>query len=305
MSSPTFLSESTGPVATASLHDQVQIALAIADESALKSLLLNCTPPIAQPQFLGTVSSRIGIPIPDGRSVDGIIQAELVHCVLAESQDDIDRQFSITGDRDRRERCYAQLTRCESETQVLGQGISFAQALAMLTHAGFHRDQVQVILNLPHEACHKSWWYMLDAQGRFSLPFRRIIRTRRYSDGTLTVHYKDYFLQDQPPCFRGRHEQILVEVKSARHGFSKTLEKINRHRDSLGIRTAILISHVVGDLEAQGYISQGISLYAAHDIALPIRANCQHCAQRSCPMQGTHPSPVQVCQRFCLEGQVS
>lgn len=304
MSSHTLIPETTGQTASPSLHDQVQIALAIADETLLKSLLLNCTPPIAQPHFLGSAISRIGIPTPDGRSVDGVIQFELVHCRLAESQDDIERQFAIRGDRDRRELQYAQITRCESETQTLGQNISLAQTLGLLTQAGFQVDQVQTILNLPHEACHKSWWYMLDAHGHFSLPFRRVLRTRRYADGTFTLHYKDHFLQDKPPCFTSRHEQVLIEIKSPRQGFSKTLEKINRHREQLGIHAAILISHAMGDLEAQGFISQGVSVYAAQDFLLPTRADCQHCANDACPMQGNDQSPVRSCQQFCLNGQV-
>lgn len=295
-----FLSGSSTPI-----HDQIQIALAIADETSLKSLLLNCTPPIACAHTVGTVNARIGVPIPSSRAADGIIQYEAVHCVLAKSQAEIEQQFSIRGDRDRRERRYAQLTRCESETHTLGQSISLAQALAMLNQSGFSPDQVHEILNLPHEAYHKSWWYMLDSAGEFSLPFRRRIRTLRYADGTFTLQYKDQFVQDKPPCFKSERRSILVEIKSPRQSFGRTLEKINRNRELLGISAALLICDEVSDLEAKGFISQGISVYAAHELLLPTRANCQICVNAGCPLNGALQSPVRLCNQFCLDGQMN
>jgi hypothetical protein len=299
-----LVAPSRSPSST-SVHDQIQIALAIADETVLKSLLLSCTPPIAAAHTVGTVNARIGIPIPNGRAADGIIQYEAVQCVLTESQAEIEQRFSIWGDRDRRERRYAQLTRCESETHTLGQSLSLAQALAVLNQAGFDPSQVQTILNLPHDAYHKSWWYMLDATGEFSSPFRRMIRTLRYADGTFTLQYKDQFVQDKPSCFKSEMRSILVAIKSPRQSFGRTLEKINRNREVLGSSAALLICDEVSDLEAKGFISQGISVYSAHELLLPTRANCQVCVNAGCPLNGALQSPVRLCKQFCLDGQMN
>lgn len=303
MSRPSITPNRLLPETSASLHDQVQIALAIADEAMLKTLLLDSTPPLAQPHWLGAVTVQVGVPLAQGRSVDGVLQFEVVHCVLADASSDLERHLA-RGDRDRRENQYAQLTRCESETRTLGQGLSLAQVLAMLHQSGFPPDQIQAILHLPQEACHKSWWYMLDAEGNFSQPFRRTLRTLRYADGTFALYYKDQFSQDKPPCFKSLTQKALVEIKSPHHGFSKTLEKINRHRELLSIQSVILICDDLTDLEAQGFIQQGISVYMAQGLVLPMYTNCSHCGNDHCPLQGALQSPVRVCQRFCFAGQL-
>ena len=95
---------------------------------------------------------------------------------------------------------------------------------------------------------------------------------------------------------------MLVEILSAPHQFAATLAKINRARQQLNTPHALLICNQISDLEARGFISQGISLYAAQEIALPVQANCLHCATAGCMMQGNPDSPVLLCQRFCLDG---
>jgi len=69
----------------------------------------------------------------------------------------------------------------------------------------------------------------------------------------------------------------------------------------MGVERALLIGDRFSELEAQGFISQGISLYAAQEIVLPVEANCEWCATTGCPMQGRTDSPVLTCQAFCLE----
>jgi bacterioferritin-associated ferredoxin len=286
---------------TLSMRDQIQIALAIADENLLKSLLVSCTPPIAQPHRIGNVTSTIGVPIATkNKAVDGIIQFESINCVLAESPAEIDPRLSEHHNRDSAQRELSSLTRCESETHILGQTITLAQALSLLAHAGFSTEQVEAILNLPYEAWHKSWWYTLDADGGFTVPFLRLIRTLRYTDGTFTIQYKDYFSQEKPNCFNSHNQSVLIEIKPELPNFRKTLAKINQARDAFGIEKALLICDSISDLEARGFISQGISIYAANETILPAQANCATCVTHDCPLNGIAESPVMTCRRFCL-----
>ncbi|MBE9177168.1 hypothetical protein IQ268_01085 [Oculatella sp. LEGE 06141] len=285
------------------LRDRIQIALAIADETILKSLLVGCTPPIAQPHRIGTVSSTIGVPIAaHSKAVDGIIQFEAVNCILAGSPAEVDPRWADHRGRDAASRELAHLTRCESETHILGQTIGLPQALSLLAHAGFSPQQVEAILNLPYEAWHKSWWYTLDAEGRFTLPFLRLIRTLRYTDGTFTIQYKDYFSQQKPSCFKSHDHKVIIEIKPELNSFRKTLAKINQSRETFGIDKALLICDSISDLEAQGFVSQGISIYAANEVILPAEANCGICSTPGCPMSGIADSPVLTCRRFCLQG---
>jgi hypothetical protein len=285
---------------TTSTRDQVQIALAIADDSVLKSLLVSCTPTIARPHLISAVSSRIGVAIAPQTAVDGIIQYESIHCVLAPPQFETEHNLFPYTNQTIRQGDYQKLTRCESETRDLGQNVSLAQALSLLTQVGFSPRQVDEILSLSYEACHKSWWYTLDADGNPDVPFLRLIRTLRYPNGSFTLQYKDYFSQEKPCCFQSQTQQVLVEIKTGLQSFSETLEKINYCRNQLHITKAILICETASDLEARGFISQGISLYAATDLFLPAPANCTNCVTRECPMNGVENSPVLTCRRFCL-----
>lgn len=284
-------------------HDRVQIALAIADEDLLRSLLADCTPPIAQPHRIGGVQSAIGVPIAGGAIADGTIEFEQIHCVMAESPDQLEQGVAEYSRRNGNQRGYLDLIRCETETQVLGQSISMSHAISLLTHVGFGTAQVEAILNLPYDAWHKSWWYLADETGAFTIPFLRLLRTRRYPDGTYTLQYKDFYAQEQPCCFRSSNQKVVIEIMSAQHAFSATLAKINATRQKMGVNHALLICEQISDLEARGFISQGISLYAAHEIVLPIQANCRICATPKCPMRGRANSPVLLCQRFCVNGE--
>ncbi|MBF2049734.1 MAG: hypothetical protein EDM05_027645 [Leptolyngbya sp. IPPAS B-1204] len=295
---PTTIDSEIGP--DACWHDRVQIALAIADEALLKSLLIDCTPPLVQAHRLAGVRSTIGVPVAADRVADGTIEFEEVHCVLAESLDQLEQGVAEYTRRNGNERGYLDLTHYETETQILGQSMSMTHAISLLSHAGYGASQVKHILNLPYDAWHKSWWYLADEWGEFTIPFLRLLRTRRYTDGTYTLQYKDFFAQEQPRCFKSRSQQVLVEIMPEQHQFSATLAKLNSARQQTGITQALVICDRISDLEARGFISQGISLYAAQEIALPVKANCDRCATQDCPMRGKPDSPVLLCQRFCL-----
>ena len=288
----------------ASVRDRVLLALAIADSTLLKSLLFNCTPPIAPPHLIGEIVPKLGVPLGPQQTADGILCFESIHCVLASSQAEVEGELACSPtDRECKRRALTRLTQCQSETRTLGQGISLAQALSLLTQTGFSHAQVETILNLSGNARHKSWWYGLDADGNLSVPFMRTLRTLRYTNGSFTLQYKDYFNQEEPPCFRSQEEKVLVEVKPESQGFSETLKKINQAKQQLGIAHAIVICDSVSDLEARGFIRQGISLYASSEIELPVQADCTLCARRDCPMQGLAQSPVITCRCFCLEDE--
>ncbi|NJL40267.1 MAG: hypothetical protein HC879_20225 [Leptolyngbyaceae cyanobacterium SL_5_9] len=296
---PNVLTCPTQPQSAAT-RDQIQIALAIADDSILKSLLVNCTPAIARPSLIGTVSSSIGVAIAPQTAVDGIIQYESIHCALAPPQFETEHHLFPYTNQTIKQKEYQKLTRCEAETRDLGQNVSLDQALSLLTQVGFSPRQVDEILSLSYEACHKSWWYLLDSDGNPTVPFLRLIRTLRYPNGSYTIQYKDYFSQEKPCCFQKQTQQVLVKIKTGLQSFSETLERINYCRNQLDIKEVILICDTVSDLEARGFISQGISLYAATDLFLPAQANCANCVTRDCPMNGTENSPVLTCRRFCL-----
>ncbi len=286
-------------------HDRVQIALAIADQPVLKSLLSHCTPPIAQPHRIGGVRSAIGLPIAPALAIapaDGLIEFEELHCVLAESPADLEQGVADYSRTKGNRRGYLDLTRCEADSQIFGQMLPLSQAISRLAEAGFSAEQSRDILNLPQDGWHKSWWYQADESGQFTSPFLRLIRCRRYPDGSLTLQYKDFFAQEPPPCFKSRSAKVLVEILPAAHQFAATLAKINLARQQLDTAHALLICDQISDLEARGFISQGISIYAAEEIALPVQANCLHCATADCLMQGNPDSPVLLCQRFCLDG---
>lgn len=287
---------------TLSWHDRVQIGLGIAEPELLKSLLVNCTPPIAQAHRIRGITSRIGIPLGFGAAVDGVIEFEEEHCRLSESARALEQQVATYGQRHGNQRGYVDLTRCESDTQTLGQMIPMSQAIALLTEAGFSSQQIGQILHLSLDAWFKSWWYQADEMGAFTIPFLRLMRARHYADGTVTLQYKDFFAQEQPPCFKSRRQRVLIEILPEIQAFQSTLTKINLERQQTGIQLALVISHQIFDLAAQGLMSQGISLFAAHEIAIPTQANCLSCATPDCPMRGNASSPVLFCRRFCLEG---
>jgi hypothetical protein len=281
-------------------RDRVQIALAIADHTILQSLLTDCTPPLASPHRIGSIHSKIGIPLATTKAIDGLIQFEDIQCVLVESPQALEQCVADYTHRNGNERGYLDLTRCEAETRDLGLITTLAQAIARLSQAGFSSQQIHIILNLPQEAWHKTWWYSTDPDGQFTVPFLRLMRSHHYLDGRIAIQYKDFFAHDKPACFKSQQQQIVVEIFSESKGFKKTLEKINYARQELNTERALLIGDRFSELEAQGFISQGISLFAAQEVLRPAQADCALCAT-ACPLQGRVNSPVTSCKDFCLD----
>jgi hypothetical protein len=281
-------------------RDRIQIALAIAEPTILQSILTECLPPIAAPHRIGNISSTIGVPIEAKTSIAGTLHLEEIACILIQSPQEVEQAIATYTQSHGNPRGYIDLTRCEAETRDLGLITNLAQAIARLTQAGFPSPQIQTLLHLPQEAWHKTWWYMPDESGNFTVPFLRLMRAQYYLDGRISIQYKDLFAEEKPPCFNSQEKKILVEIYSETKGFRKTLEKINYARQKTGIKEALLIGDRFSELEAQGFMSQGISLYAAQEIILPVGANCALCAT-VCPMQGREDSPVLTCQQFCLD----
>jgi hypothetical protein len=284
---------------TTSLRDQIQMALAIANPTLLKSLLINCIPQIAPPQLIGNISVEVSVPAKDQQAADGILHFEGIKCLLTKPQPEVECYATNGWSHESQE--YAKLTQCESELYTLGQNLSFAAAVSLLISSGFCPQQVEAILHLPCNAWHKSWWYALNSNNQFTIPFLRLIRTRRYPDGTFTIQYKNYFEQDKPSCFRSIPQKVKVKIKPDDQGFGEVLGQINLARNALDISQVILICHTISELEAQAFISQGISIYPAAELVLPTLSNCSICARRECSMNGLENSPVAMCYGFLPE----
>jgi hypothetical protein len=289
-----------------SVRDRIQMALAIADSKALQSLVVNCIPPLVPQQQVGTVSSQVGIPVDNGRSADGILQFEAVQCVLADPQPKFESPSKSTATHHgwtKEEKELARLTQHESEMRTIGQNISFAIAISLLAEAGFSPEQIDDILRLPHYAWFKSWWWMLDDDGNFTIPFLRCLRTLHYPDGSVTLQYRDFFAQTKPPCFTNRPEKALISIRTESQGFGDTLQQINHQRASLNIQPVVLICDSLSELEAQAFIHQGISVYPTAELVLPMQANCVECDRQECPMNGTPDSPVVTCHGFLVKSE--
>ncbi|MBF2027900.1 MAG: hypothetical protein IGS48_14240 [Oscillatoriales cyanobacterium C42_A2020_001] len=291
-----------GQTRMANVRDQIQMALAIADSALLKSLLSNCLPPIAASFQIGTISSEVSVPVKDHASADGILQFEAIRCVLASSPYLESPSANSSRTKDSKE--LTRLTQHESEMHTLAQNLPLAPAIALLTSSGFQRDQIQDILRLPHYAWYKSWWHAIDTNGNFTMPFLRCIRTFHYPDGTLTLQYKDFFEQEKPDCFTTLPQKILITIRTDTQGFADTLQQINRQREALNIKKAVLVCHTVSELEIQAFTKQHISLYPANDLILPVQASCERCGRHECPMNHRVNSPVIMCRGFLVEGEL-
>jgi hypothetical protein len=298
-----FRSSPQSPQTQTAIQDQVLLALAIADEPTLRSVLTDCCPAIAPAHRIGSVRSTVGVPVASQQIIDGVLHYEVINCVLADQvQCPVTDHTSAASSASAAPPAdYSLLTRCHSPTQTLGRNVLLTQARSLLAESGFSPEQIHAILNLPQEAWYKSWWYTLDEVGALSVPFYRLIRTRHYADGRYTIQYRDYFAQEPPPCFKSESQRVLIKVHDASQSFSQVLASVNTARQHLNVDQAILISSSISELEAQGFISQGVLLYAARDLMLPVRADCLLCVNHDCPMHGRKESPVRTCDRFCLE----
>ncbi len=289
------------------VRDRIQVSLAIADAIALKSLLAECTPPIAPVDHIGAVVSEVGIPINPQQSADAVVQFEAIRCILAPSSplpkaSPSKRSGSWFDQQESKD--LARMVQHESGLHTLGEHLPLALAIARLSNAGFLPEQINDILRLPHYAWYKSWWYKLDANGQFTLPFQRCIRAFHYPDGTLTLQYKDFFEREQPDCFTSLPQKVLIVIRAEQRGFAATLRDVNQQRAALQISTAILICDRLSDLEAQAFVQQGISLYPSCDEVLPHPANCEQCGRAECPMNHRLDSPVLTCRNFLLDSEL-
>jgi bacterioferritin-associated ferredoxin len=283
-------------------RDQIQIALAIADANLLKSLLVDCLPSIIERRHIGSVSTEVGVPVGNQQAADGVLHVEMSKCVLAGFPQRAE-PHPAEGGWTRTNRELARITQHESEMQTLGQNLSLAPTVSLLSESGFTSAQIEEILRLPRDAWFKSWWYAIDVNGNFSIPFLRHMRTLHYPDGTFTIQYKDFFEQDKPVCFASLSQKVLVLIKPDGQGFGETLRQINYQREALNIRQAILICNMISELEAQAFINQGISVYPAIELILPSRSNCVQCGRKECPMNGAENSLISLCYGFLPESE--
>jgi len=177
-------------------YQEAQLALAVADESFLRSLLTDSLPALVHPHEVGTVTVDVGVPMGQGR-IDAVLKFEHISCVLAGSYPDAPPAPTVHTHTQ-----YQAITTCHSDLTTLAQNVPISTAVEILARAGFDPDQIHHILHLPSQAWHKSWWYTLDPDGFLTVPFQRSIRTRCFADGTVTLQFKDYYAYERPEGFR-------------------------------------------------------------------------------------------------------
>ncbi|WP_008315059.1 hypothetical protein [Leptolyngbya sp. PCC 6406] len=250
-------------------RNQVQLALAIADDGMVRSLLTDCTPAIVRPQQLGTVRITLGVPLEGTPTlIDGVLDYEQIWCGLAESPPDSQRMTA---------RDYQALTRCQGKLQTLGFRLSLAETIALLSHGGFQEVEIQRILQLPWDGWHRSWWYPLSPQGQRELPFQRWFRARAYGDGTYTLQYRDHYFQDAPPYFRGLSQRVPIAIAVPGQSFGDNLKLLREAQHSLQSDHALLLAASLSPLEEEGFIRQGISLYALQSPLAAESVLCDRC----------------------------
>ncbi|WOD38639.1 hypothetical protein RRF56_20730 [Nodosilinea sp. E11] len=292
----------SSPLAPASPRQQTvsptpadpQLALAVADDGFLRSLLTESLPAIAHPHEIGSVTVEVSVPLPEVHShIDAVLTFEHINCVLAGSYPEAPPLPAVSNHRE-----YQAITPCQSDLATLAQNVSFSEAETLLARSGFAPDEVQHILNLPSQAWHKSWWYSLTADGFLTVPFQRHIRSRSYTNGTCTLQFKDHYAQQRPEGFRSQPQKLPVVVHSPQVSFCDNLAHINLSRQALSTPQAILIATDLSELEIEGYIRQNVSLYRQRSLDHLLNANCRSCSQTKCPLQGVDSSPVLACRSF-------
>ncbi|HSM81834.1 MAG TPA: hypothetical protein VLS96_09115 [Nodosilinea sp.] len=270
-----------------------QLALAIADERFLRSLLTESLPAIAHPHEIGSVTVAVGIPLPTQGRMDAVLTFEHINCVLAGSYPDAPPLPDVSNHRQ-----YQAITPCHSDLATLAHNVSLPEAEALLARSGFEPDEIQHILTLPSQGWHKSWWYSLTPEGFLAVPFQRHIRSRCYTDGTCTLQFKDHYAQQRPEGFRSQPQKLPVIIHAPQASFGDNLAHINLSRQALGTPQAILIADDLAELEVEGYIRQNVSLYRQRSLELVVSAHCRSCGQAKCPLQGVDSSPVLACRSF-------
>ena len=272
-------------------RNQVQLTLAVADGEMLRSLLVDSTPAIAQLHQVGQIRISIGPPAKAKglESVDAVLEYEHLWCLLSEGAP----STSPASVRD-----YQYLTRCQSELKTLAWRVNLSEVIALLSHAGFSEEQIQRILLLPWDGWHRSWWDTFDSQGQLGLPFQRWFRTRCYGDGTYTLQYRDHYPQDAPRCFRGVWQQVPIMIAHSRHQFGDLLTNLRKAQHALKAERCLLLADALTELEAEGYMRQGVSLYPLKQAPIPAPTLCRHCDRHQCPMSDHPNSPVMNCRDY-------
>lgn len=282
------------PAPTVSWQEQVQVALAVGNEGLLRRILTDSWPAVLRPSRIGSVQAEVAVPMGErGQWVDGLLKVGRVVCALAGSHPEVPPE-PVIHDHNH----YQFLTGCVSGLYTLAHNQPLSQVLALLAKVGFAEEAIDQILNLPYQAWHKSWWYQADAEGSLSIPFQRFIRTRRYGDGTLTLQYKDYYAQEPPEGFFDAPVQLPVVIRRPQEGFMATLERINQARQALAAERALLVVDALSPVEVEGFTNQKVSVYSPQALAVAAPADCYHCIQEACPLQGQVHSPVLVCQGY-------
>lgn len=284
------------PKATASTasqpdRNQIQLTLAIANTDMLRSLLVQATPAIARPHQISQIRVSVGAP-PDTEglaAIDAVVEYEHIWCTVSEGAPQIDEQPM---------RDYRYLTRCQSDLKTLAWRVNLADAISFLSHGGFQEDQIQRILQLPWEGWHRSWWDTFDAAGHLGLPFQRWFRTRCYGDGTYTLQYRDFYSQDAPPCFRGIWQRIPVMTVHAGYPFGEALTSLKQARHTLGADQCLILADSLSDLEAEGYMRQGVSLYSLQQPLQPELTLCPRCDRQICPMNHRSDTHIISCRDY-------
>lgn len=218
---------------TTPIHDQIQIALALADQNSLIDLLLNSQPPAV--------------------------------CF------------------DNRETCQKKALINVSHWELYGKIPSEWIAVKMETQEPVWKSLVCEV-----EVPIKKKNYAVDG-----------IISYEYNQTTLVdlVHKSsgETLIGEDPNEKKGR---VLVEIKTEIQSWADTLRQIKRYQTELEIPKAILVCDTLTELEAQGFMSQGVGIYPATYLTLPVYANCSICVTGSCPMSGTQNSPVTMCRGF-------
>ena len=274
---------------------EVQLALAVADDGFLRSLLTDCLPAIAHPHEIGAVAIEVGVPLQQYPqfAIDGVLTFEHIHCVLAGSCPEAPPPPEFHHHAE-----YQAVTTCHSDLTTLAQNVLPSAAVDLLRRSGFDPEQIRQILQLPSQAWHKSWWYTLDPEGFLTVPFQRHIRTRSFADGTFTLQFKDYYAHERPSSFRSQPQPLPVMVHQPALSFCDNLARINLTRRELNTPQALLIADNLTELEVEGYIRQNVSLGKQRGLQSPLEANCRLCHRDKCPLHGVDSSPVMACRSF-------
>ncbi len=256
------------------------LAIAIADAPVLRSLLWRASPPLATIDTLGHVRAQVQVPWGDG-VVDALLHYDIIHCLMPPIQS-VDAGWNAQDYR--RHTCF------ETAWQPLVDSVAITIAIEHLTAAGLSLHQATLISRQPASATSKAWWY-----GPGNQPFLRAIRTIHFSDGNLSLHYKDYFGHKAPPCFHRETQLAVIVLRQA----GETFVSLVRRAQALQPQPVIIVGTTSSAIEAQALVQQGFHLYPA--AGLPQIASCERCQLHSCSWQGNPASPVQYCHAMRLD----